>query len=129
MAEDPRGLTLEHARAVARRAHDGQVDELGVAAIEHAEAVADALAGFDPEVQVAGVLHAVVDDSTLTPLQLREAGVSDRSLAAIEPRCPRRAAHDARTVGGGDRVVGGDHAEGVLVARVVGERRGVGAAH
>lgn len=77
-------FTLDDARALARVAHDGQVDKLGVAYIEHVEAVAAGLVDFDVDVQIAGVLHDVVEDSNLTIDDLRARGVSERSLAAIE---------------------------------------------
>ena len=76
-------FTLEDARAIAREAHAGQVDKLGVDYMEHVEAVAGALADFDLDVQIAGMLHDVVEDSDLTIDDLRARGVSERSLAAV----------------------------------------------
>lgn len=77
-------FTLDDARALARIAHDGQVDKLGVPYVEHVEAVAAALVDFDVAVQIAGMLHDVVEDSDLTIEDLRTRGVSERSLAAIQ---------------------------------------------
>jgi len=77
-------MTLEGARALAQTAHLGQTDKLGVEYIRHVEAVAAGLLDFDLEVQVAGMLHDVVEDSDLTLEDLRARGVSERSLAAIE---------------------------------------------
>ena len=76
-------ITLEGARAIARRAHHGQTDLLGVDYMEHVEAVAAGLVDFDLDLQVAAMLHDVVEDSDLTLDDLRDAGVSERSLAAV----------------------------------------------
>jgi (p)ppGpp synthase/HD superfamily hydrolase len=76
-------ISLEGARAIARRAHDGQVDLLGVDYMEHVEAVAAGLVDFDLELQIAAMLHDVVEDSNLSLQDLRDEGVSERSLAAI----------------------------------------------
>lgn len=81
----PAGFTLQDARAIARKAHAGQTDKLGVPYIAHVEAVASGVADFDLDIQVAAMLHDVVDDSDLTLDDLREAGVSERSLDAIAP--------------------------------------------
>ncbi|AXT85151.1 phosphohydrolase [Aeromicrobium sp. A1-2] len=72
------------ANQIARRAHAGQVDKLGVDYIHHVEAVADGLAAFDLDLQIAGMLHDVVEDSDITLDDLRSAGVSERTLRAIE---------------------------------------------
>lgn len=77
-------FTLDDARALARTAHAGQVDKLGVDYLDHVEAVAAGLVDFDLDVQIAGMLHDVVEDSDLTLDALRVRGVSERSLAAIE---------------------------------------------
>ena len=80
----PEPMTLDVARAIAREAHRGQMDKLGVDYLEHVEAVAAGLADFDLEVQIAGMLHDVVEDSANTLDDLRARGVPERSLAAIE---------------------------------------------
>ncbi len=77
-------ITLEVAHDLASRAHAGQLDKLGVDYMEHVRAVADGLIDFDLDVQIAGMLHDVVEDTKATPDDLRVAGVSERSLAAIE---------------------------------------------
>lgn len=81
---DPQPKILEDARALAQTAHRGQVDKLGVEYIHHVEAVAAGLLDFDLDVQIAGMLHDVVEDSDFTLEDLRTRGVPDRSLAAIE---------------------------------------------
>ncbi len=74
---------LDDARAIARHAHRGQTDLLGVDYMEHVEAVSTGLVDFDLDVQIAGMLHDVVEDSNMTIDDLRRAGVSERSLDAI----------------------------------------------
>ncbi len=69
---------------MASAAHDGKVDKLGVPYIQHVEAVAAGLVDFDLDIQVAGMLHDVVEDSDLTLDDLRARGVTERSIAAIE---------------------------------------------
>lgn len=76
-------FTLDDARAIAREAHHGQVDKLGVDYLAHVEAVADGVADFEPEVRIAAMLHDVVEDSALTLDDLRGRGVPERALAAI----------------------------------------------
>lgn len=76
-------ITLEGARAIARQAHQGQTDLLDVDYMEHVEAVAAGLVDFDLDLQIAAMLHDVVEDSEMTLADLREAGVSERSLAAV----------------------------------------------
>jgi hypothetical protein len=80
----PEPMTLDDARAIAREAHRGQVDKLGVDYMEHVEAVAAGLADLDLELQIAGMLHDVVEDSDITLHELRARGVPERSLVAIE---------------------------------------------
>jgi (p)ppGpp synthase/HD superfamily hydrolase len=76
-------FTLNDARAIARKAHAGQKDKLGVDYMEHVDAVAGALIDFDLDIQIAGMLHDVVEDSDITIGDLRKLGVSERSLAAV----------------------------------------------
>ena len=60
--DDVPPFTLEDARVLARLAHKGQTDKLGVAYIEHVEAVAAGLVDFDLDIQIAGMLHDIVED-------------------------------------------------------------------
>lgn len=84
MADKNSTFDLEDARQLARQVHAGQVDKLGRPYIEHVVAVAAGLTDFDLEVQIAGMLHDVVEDTPITLDDLRARGVSDRSLNAIE---------------------------------------------
>lgn len=77
-------FTLDDARAIAREAHAGQTDQLGVDYIEHVEAVAAGLVDFDIEIQIAGLLHDTIEDSDLTLDDLRGCGVPERAVRAIE---------------------------------------------
>lgn len=83
-ARETGSFSLDDARELARRAHTGQVDKLGVAYIQHVEAVAAGLVDFDLDIQIAGMLHDVVEDSDLTLEDLLSRGVSERALRAIE---------------------------------------------
>lgn len=73
---------LQIAIDIARRAHAGQVDKGGAPYIEHPLRVMAAL--DDPETKIAGVLHDVVEDSDITLADLREAGLPETSVAAVE---------------------------------------------
>ena len=77
-------MTLDAARTLAHVAHRGQHDKLGVEYVHHVESVAAGLVDFDLDIQIAGMLHDVVEDSEFTLEDLRARGVSERSLAAIE---------------------------------------------
>lgn len=77
-------FTLDDARRIALVAHGGQTDKLGVPYIEHVEAVTAGLADFDLDLQIAGMLHDVVEDSDVCLGDLRAQGVSARALAAVE---------------------------------------------
>jgi (p)ppGpp synthase/HD superfamily hydrolase len=77
-------LTLEAATGLARRAHAGQVDKAGVDYLEHAIAVRDALEPYGVDAQIAGVLHDVLEDTTVTVAELRAAGVPAHVLVAVE---------------------------------------------
>ncbi|MGA8987386.1 hypothetical protein [Aeromicrobium sp.] len=81
---DRTGFALDEAHEIAKRAHAGQVDKLGVDYVNHVESVAGGLVDFDLDLQIAGMLHDVVEDSDITLADLREAGVSERALGAIE---------------------------------------------
>lgn len=68
-------MTLEVARTLARVAHRGQKDKIDVDYIHHVEAVAAGLVDFDVSIQIAGMLHDVVEDAELTLEDLRARGV------------------------------------------------------
>lgn len=76
-------MDVEEARALARQAHQGQVDKAGRPYHEHVEAVADLLAEHGPDAQIAGLLHDVIEDTGLTADDLRAAGVSKHVVDAV----------------------------------------------
>ncbi|GAB2726948.1 HD domain-containing protein [Kitasatospora kifunensis] len=68
-------LTVAEVDALAARAHAGQVDKIGVPYIEHVRAVGRALAPLGGELEMAGLLHDVIEDTDWTAEHLLEAGV------------------------------------------------------
>lgn len=77
-------MHLREADALARTAHMGQVDKIGVPYIDHVRAVAQGLTSFDREVQIAGLLHDVVEDTDWTLERLLRAGVPVRSVRIVD---------------------------------------------
>ncbi|WP_051274523.1 HD domain-containing protein [Cellulomonas sp. URHD0024] len=73
------------AAAIAREAHAGQVDKLGVEYVRHPQAVASA---FDPEtqpVECAGAwLHDVLEDTDIDADDLRSRGVQEPVLSVVD---------------------------------------------
>lgn len=82
-------FTLEDAKAIALEVHSKQRDKAHQPYMLHVRAVAAGLADFDLDLQIAGMLHDVVEDSlkqigrVVTIDELRERGVPERSLDAI----------------------------------------------
>lgn len=76
--------TVAAVERFARYAHAGQKDKIGVPYIEHVLAVAEGLRPFGPELEMAGLLHDVVEDTKWTIPALRGLGVPERTLAAVE---------------------------------------------
>jgi (p)ppGpp synthase/HD superfamily hydrolase len=84
---------VEAARRVATRAHEGQLDRIGVPYIEHPATVAvyvQALPGFatlDERAQsdavAAAWLHDVLEDTDETVESLRAAGISGPAISAV----------------------------------------------
>lgn len=73
------------ARTIATEAHRGQVDKAGAPYIGHPARVAGhaAAAGGDERVVAAAWLHDVVEDTAVTPDDLRAAGIPDDVVAAV----------------------------------------------
>lgn len=76
--------TVAEVDALAGGAHAGQVDKIGVPYIEHVRAVAAGVAPFGPELEMAGLLHDVIEDTDWTAEQLRAAGISNVVLSIVE---------------------------------------------
>jgi hypothetical protein len=73
--------TIERALQIAAKAHEGQKDKEGLPYILHPLRVMMAVEG--EEAQVVAVLHDVVEDTSVTPDDLRQAGFSEGVLAAV----------------------------------------------
>lgn len=68
-------LTLADVDRIATEAHAGQLDKIGVPYIEHPRAVAAGLAPFGVGMQMAGLLHDVLEDTAETVGSLLRAGI------------------------------------------------------
>ncbi|WP_327071222.1 HD domain-containing protein [Kitasatospora sp. NBC_01250] len=68
-------LTVAEADALAALAHAGQVDKIGVPYVEHVRAVAHGLAPLGSVLEMAGLLHDVIEDTDRTADHLLDAGV------------------------------------------------------
>lgn len=77
-------LSLAEVDALALKAHLGQVDKIGVPYVEHVRAVSAGLTEFGPELQMAGLLHDVIEDTDWTAGMLLSAGVPDRVVRLVE---------------------------------------------
>lgn len=74
--------TLDKAIAIATRAHFGQRDKAGAPYVLHPLRVMLSLS--TPEERIVGVLHDVVEDTSVTVGELRAEGFSDEVLAALD---------------------------------------------
>ncbi|MGO4250343.1 phosphohydrolase [Paenarthrobacter sp. RAF54_2] len=104
---EPR-FTVETAKILAEVAHNRQKDKLKRPYREHVLAVGDALADFDEDIQIAGYLHDIAEDTPITRQALLDMGVSERALAIIE-RVTRRFHDDPDDYEAGIRFVAEDH--------------------
>ena len=84
-SEPPVPALVATARRIATAAHRGQVDKAGAPYIGHPPRVAGhaAAAGGDHRVVAAAWLHDVVEDTVVTPDDLRAAGIPDDVVAAV----------------------------------------------
>lgn len=73
---------LDKAIALAKKAHDGQVDKGGHPYIGHPIRVMNQCENESEK--IVGVLHDAVEDSDLTLEELRVAGFSDRIIEAVD---------------------------------------------
>ncbi len=81
---------LQRAIEIANKAHEGQVDKAGQPYIEHPLRVMDM--GTTEDEKIVGVLHDVVEDSTLTFEKLLEEGFSINVIEAL--RCITKLSKD-----------------------------------
>lgn len=89
-------LTVAEVDALAHRAHFGQVDKLGVPYIWHVRTVAAGLKPFGAQLQMAGLLHDVIEDTDWTADSLAAQGIPDVVVAIVQavtntPGIPYRA--------------------------------------
>jgi (p)ppGpp synthase/HD superfamily hydrolase len=73
--------TIEKAIQIAARAHEGQRDKEGLPYILHSLRVMMSVEG--EEAQMVAVLHDVIEDTTVTADDLREAGFGEEVIAAV----------------------------------------------
>lgn len=74
-------FTVRDAVALARRAHEGQLDKSGRPYIAHPLRVMDAVDG--EWARMAAVLHDVIEDTAVTADELRRAGCPEAVVAAV----------------------------------------------
>ncbi|MFW0773799.1 phosphohydrolase [Paenarthrobacter nitroguajacolicus] len=104
---EPR-FTVETAQVLAEVAHNRQKDKLKRPYREHVLAVGDALADFDEDIQIAGYLHDIAEDTPITRQALLDMGVTERAVDIIE-RLTRRFHDDPDDYDAGIRYVAEDH--------------------
>ncbi|ASP37347.1 guanosine-3',5'-bis(diphosphate) 3'-pyrophosphohydrolase [Bacterioplanes sanyensis] len=100
--------TLEHAIAIAVKAHQGQTDKAGTAYILHPIRVMLRMHSHDE--RIVAVLHDVVEDSDVTLAQLQAEGFSEHIIAALDALTKRP---------GEDRIQAAHRAAGHPLARAV----------
>lgn len=76
--------TVEEVDVFVQEAHAGQVDKIGVSYVEHLRAVAAGLATFGPVLEMAGLLHDVIEDTDWTAARLRALGVPEQVVDVVE---------------------------------------------
>lgn len=82
--DQPHDFTVEDARQLAARAHAGQVDKLGRDYFEaHLVPIAALLRARSAHAEMAGLLHDVLEDTSLTQDDLRSAGVPEPVISAV----------------------------------------------
>jgi (p)ppGpp synthase/HD superfamily hydrolase len=68
----------------AEKAHERQVDKGGAPYVEHVRAVAAGLESFGTRLQMAGLLHDVIEDTAWTAEELRAAGIESCVVRIVE---------------------------------------------
>ncbi|WP_329128193.1 HD domain-containing protein [Streptomyces sp. NBC_01465] len=76
--------SVKEVDALVATAHEGQLDKVGVPYVDHVRGVAAGLAHLGPELEMAGLLHDIVEDTDWTPEKLRTAGIPDRVVGIVE---------------------------------------------
>lgn len=99
---------METARVLAQVAHNRQKDKLKRPYSDHVLAVGDSLADFDDDIQIAGYLHDIAEDTPITRQALLDMGVTERTVGIIE-RVTRRMYENPDDYQGIIREVAQDH--------------------
>ncbi|MFG2693258.1 phosphohydrolase [Kitasatospora sp. NPDC048407] len=89
--------TLADVDALAARAHAGQYDRIGVPYIEHVRAVAAGVAAFGTGLQMAALLHDVLEDTPTRADDLLVAGIPAGVVATVR-RVTREPGTDYRAM-------------------------------
>ncbi|GAA1366766.1 HD domain-containing protein [Streptomyces beijiangensis] len=76
--------TVVEVDALVGAAHAGQLDKIGVPYADHVRAVAAGLAHFGPDLEMAGLLHDIVEDTDWTAGRLRSVGVPDHVVGIVQ---------------------------------------------
>ena len=77
--------TIAEVEAFVKQAHAGHTDQLGRDYFErHLRPIADKLIDHSREAEMAGLLHDVLEDTDVTAEQLRELGVPEIVVTAVE---------------------------------------------
>lgn len=76
-------ISVAEASEFAKNAHAGQTDKARNPYYLHVFAVRDALAEHGEDAQIAGVLHDIIEDTTVTADELRSRGVPEHVVEAV----------------------------------------------
>jgi (p)ppGpp synthase/HD superfamily hydrolase len=76
-------MTLRDVERIAREAHT-DVDKIGVPYFNHVRAVADGLEPLGVELEMAGLLHDIIEDTPWTAQALKDAGVPVSVVDIVE---------------------------------------------
>lgn len=76
--------TVNDARELVYAAHEGQVDKAGAPYFEHVAEVARRLEEHGDEAVMAGYLHDIVEDTTITLAGLRAQGFPEAVVRAVD---------------------------------------------
>lgn len=78
-------IDISAVRTMVREAHSGQVDKLGRDYVSaHLEPIAESLASYGEDAEVAGLLHDILEDTSVTSEELLSVGVPAHVVRAVE---------------------------------------------
>lgn len=76
-------IAVSQVAHIAHAAHLGQYDKIGVPYFHHVDAVARGLAPLGPELEMAGYLHDIIEDTDWTAQMLWDLGIPQRTVDAV----------------------------------------------